>query len=133
MHKVFADPSKNRLYIVLGLVSSYDETRHLVHAVLIEAKKLKHGFTCITDLRGFSLSDGINDDFMQDCQEILWEGGIKRAVRVTGLSAADFLFEFEKKSKVWPAYQTDNVLSMEDAEAHLDSLFCTGKIYGRER
>lgn len=119
-HKVFADLSKNRLYIIIGQVSSDDETRHLIHSVLCEAKRLKHGFTCVTDLRNFSLSANISDDFMQDCQEILWEGGIKGAARIISDYANDFLFEFEKKSKVWPAYRTENALSMEEAEERLD-------------
>ncbi|WP_027360178.1 hypothetical protein [Desulforegula conservatrix] len=127
MNKVFADLSKNRLYIILGTVSSEDETRFLVNRVLNEVKKLRHGFTCITDLREFSLSNGINDDFMQDCQEILWEGGIRKAIRITGVPDTGFCFDFEKKSKVWPAYQTDQVFSMEEAESSLDSLS-----YGRK-
>lgn len=122
MNKVFADLPKNRLYIILGTVSSEDETRFLVNRVLNEVKKLRHGFTCITDLRDFSLSNGINDDFMQDCQEILWEGGIRKAIRITGVTDIGFCFDFEKKSKVWPAYQTDQVFSMEEAESSLDSL-----------
>lgn len=123
MHKVFADLSKNRLYMILGAVTSEDETRFLVNKVLNEVKKLRHGFTCITDLRDFGLLNGINDDFMQDCQEILWEGGIKKAIRITDIANVQFCFEFEKKSKVWPAYQTDYVLSMEEAESSLDSSF----------
>lgn len=123
MHKVFADLSKNRLYMMLGAVSSEDETRFIVNKVLNEVKKLRHGFTCITDLRGFSLSNGINDDFMQDCQEILWEGGIRKAIRITDEVQLKFCFEFEKKSKVWPAYQTDYVMSMDEAESSLDSSF----------
>ena len=121
MHKVFADLPKNRLYIILGTVSSEDETRFFVNKVLNEVKKLRHGFTCITDLRDFGLSNGMNDDFMQDCQEILWEGGIRKAIRITEESDMGFCFDFEKKSKVWPAYHTNNMLSMEEAEASLDS------------
>ena len=132
MHKVFADPAKNRLYIILGRISSEDETRFVVHLVLNEAKRLRHGFTCITDLRAYSLSNGINDDFMQDCQEILWEGGIKKAVRILEASAENFCFEFEKKSRVWPAYPTDNAGSMEEAETCLDAFSGTGNFYAGE-
>lgn len=122
MHKVYSDPSKNRLYIILGSLDSEAEARSIVNSVLNEVKKLKHGFTCITDLRRFLLPDGLNDDFMQDCQEIIWDGGIVRAIRITPTNQDEFRFDFEKKSKIWPAYRTETRHSLEDAESFLDRL-----------
>ncbi len=122
MHDISADLTKNRLYIILGHISSEDETRIIIHNVMSEVKKLRHDFTCVTDLRNFSLTAGITDHFMQDCQEILWEGGIRKAVRIINGDIHVFDFCFEKFSRIWPGYPTDNARSIEEAENILESL-----------
>ncbi|MCG8472074.1 MAG: hypothetical protein MI742_09475 [Desulfobacterales bacterium] len=120
MHEIRVDVAKNRLYFTLGAISCADELAEIVHKIQKAVLSLPRGFTCITDLRHFSLSSGLSDNFMRLCQEALWDSAIAKVVRVKKPGCTKKYFSYEKQSLVCPGYSVDSVFSIEEAETLLD-------------
>ncbi|MCW7753780.1 hypothetical protein OOT00_07270 [Desulfobotulus sp. H1] len=122
MHRIRIDTPKNRLYLTLGPITSKDEIQTIEVSVLQHVKRLRQGFTCVSDLRQFCMKENLNDNFMQEIQEILWDSGVKAVARISPISQCKGHFLFEKKSAVWPGYEIIPVQSPEEAEIRLDAL-----------
>lgn len=114
MFRVDVDTEKNRLYLYLGKIKDKSEFGDVISETERLVRYLGQGFTCISDLRGFSLSD--NDHyFMQSVQETLWDSGVSVVIRVIDEKCIK-VFSHEKKSVVWPGYKTLTAFSMDEAE-----------------
>lgn len=120
MHEIRVDVEKNRLYFTLGKLSQADELAEIVHKVQRAVHQLSHRFTCVTDLRHYSLASDLSDNFMRLCQEALWDSAIGRVVRVNSPEQQATHFPYEHESLVWPAYSVDSVPTLEEAEMLLD-------------
>ncbi|MDY0162902.1 hypothetical protein [Desulfobotulus sp.] len=122
MYQVRTDIQKNRLYLTLGRILSKEETQQIEVRVLQEVKRLRQGFTCISDLRDFCMETDLNDNFMQEIQEILWDSGVRAVARISPMHQCKGHFRFEQGSAVWPSYDIIPVHSLKEAEARLDAL-----------
>ena len=120
MHEIRVDVEKNRLYFTLGSLNQTDELAEIVHNIQRAVHQLSRGFTCVTDLRNYTLPDGLSDNFMRLCQEALWDSSIGRVVRVNAPEHKAIHFPYERGSLVWPAYSVDSVPTLEEAEILLD-------------
>lgn len=120
MHEIRVDVAKNRLYFTLGAISCSDELAEIVYTMQRAVLKLARGFTCVTDLRHYSLPPGLSDNFMRHCQEALWDSAIGKVVRVKTPGCKRRHFSYEGQSLVWPAYTVDSAHSVEEAEELLD-------------
>ncbi len=120
MHEIRVDVEKNRLYFTLGKINQADELADIVHKVQRAVHQLSRRFTCVTDLRHYSLAEDLSDNFMRLCQEALWDSAIGRVVRVNSPEQKAAHFTYENESLVWPAYSVDSVPTLEEAETLLD-------------
>lgn len=120
MHIIDINASKNRLYLTLGKIENIQEMRDIIVKMTTIVKRLKHGFTCISDLREYSVPPSENEEFMQECQEILWDAGIGKAVRVSKSTTRLNHFKFEQNKVTWPGYIVENVQTIQEAEIILD-------------
>lgn len=118
MFQVKIDTKKNRLYLFLGEIEEKKEFSNVICETERLVRFLKQGFSCISDLRGFTFRDP-DHDFMQCVQETLWDTGVKLVVRIVDESSIK-VFSHEKKSVTWPAYKLKTVLSMDEAEQFLE-------------
>lgn len=114
MFKADLDVEKNRLYLFIGNIQEKEEFGNAIAETERLVRFLKQGFTCISDLRGFKFRDK-DHYFMQSIQETLWDSGVKLVIRIVDKSCVK-RFSFEKKSAVWPGYETETVFSGDDAE-----------------
>ena len=121
MFEIRADQVKNRLYFTLGVIEGEAEREMIIVKTTEATKRLRPGFTCLSDLRGFRLEGSQDDGFMRECQEALWDAAIGKVVRVSGSGRADGHFSFERGSLVWPAYMVSAACSIEEGEALLDA------------
>ncbi|MDY0360885.1 MAG: hypothetical protein RBR08_05500 [Desulforegulaceae bacterium] len=114
MFRAEINSEKNRLYLYLGNIEEKEDFSHAVSETERLVRFLRQGFTCISDLRGFTFKD--NDHyFMQSIQETLWDAGVKLVIRVIDEKSIK-TFCFEKKSLVWPGYQIETAFTIEEAE-----------------
>jgi len=108
------DREKNRLYLYFSTITEIADCRCMITEIESIVRLLKQGFSCISDLRGFSYHD---HDFMQSIQETLWDAGVKLVVRIIEPDQNEkILFTHEKKSIVWPAYLIETAHNIEHAE-----------------
>ena len=84
MSSVFADPQKNRLYILLDSMAD-DEVQIMLKAISSEIKKIRGGFTCLVDIRNLALVFGEHEtNHVETIQRVLKESGLSNVVRVIG-------------------------------------------------
>ena len=115
MHAIKADQSKNRIYITLGAIET-GEGETLVAGIKAETARLTPGFTCVSDITGFSILDPKEAVWADTALKTLAEAGMVRAVRVTG-QKVDYWETTEKYG-----YQVGVAETIEDADRILDSL-----------
>jgi hypothetical protein len=121
MHEMKVDVQKNRLYLTLGFIEDKDEMNLIIRKTKHSVDQLKVGFTCITDLREYTIPDQLNDEFMRECQVIFWDTAIGKVVRVNAPDKPPTCFKFEAGSVLWPAYHVEVAESIEQAEGLLDA------------
>jgi len=115
MYTIRTDKAKNRLYIVLGAIET-GEGETLVAGIKAETALLTPGFTCVSDITGFSILDPKEAVWADTALKTLAEAGMVRAVRVTG-QKVDYWETTEKYG-----YQVGVAETIEDADRILDSL-----------
>lgn len=120
MHEIKTDPDKNRLYITLEKIDNESEMKKIVEQVRSECRKLKKGFTCLTDLRNYEYQDEIFEKYIKVAQESLLEAGMSKAVRVHRKAGYLAHIQFETVS-LDLGYRAKNVTSIEEAERILDN------------
>lgn len=119
MHDIQTDKAKNRIIITIGKLDGEREMQTISQKVLAACKKLKKGFTCITDLRKYEIQDDQFENYVRSTQEAMMAAGMSRVVRVrrgTGLLGH---FQFDNAS-MDVGYHAENVTTMEAAEKMLD-------------
>ncbi len=120
MHDVILDKAKNRIIITIGKLDGEGEMQTLARKVQVECKKLKKGFTCITDLRKYEIQDDRFEDYVRTTQEAMIAAGMSRVVRVRRETGLLGHFQFDNAS-MEVGYHADNVTTMEEAEKILDT------------
>jgi virulence-associated protein VapD len=119
MHEIRIDRSKNRLYLTLGQIEHDLEVNTIISTIMEVVEQLRSGFTCLSDLREYHVKTRQDEQFMREIQEILWEIGVEKVVRISRDYCTDH-FHFEQESLLWPAYPVTFVSSWEEGEAMLD-------------
>lgn len=120
MHDVSIDVDKNRIYITIGSLKNEAEMKDIVKAVKSQCRKLKGGFTCVTDLRNYEFQDEKFEGYIKEAQEALVTAGLFKVVRVTRKFGAIGHFQFDNTS-FEVGYHADSTTSMEEAEKILDA------------
>lgn len=119
MHEITIDKNKNRLYLVFGPIEDESEMKEINEKIKSECKKLKKGFTCLTDLRKYDPENGMLDEYIRESQEALIEAGLAKVVRVRRPMGAMAHFQFNNVSYE-VGYHAPNVTSIEEGERLLD-------------
>jgi hypothetical protein len=121
-----ADIDKNRLYIKFGKTEISDLTG-FTHEITEEAKKLKPGFTCLSDLRDFKLVDKesvLSSDIKQiaTIQKTLKELGSSESARVVDPQVWLFVAMQEAEKDVdYHAIIFDDIEEAENAISDIES------------
>ncbi len=121
MHDIRADLDKNRIYITIGKLEDETEMKQIVAEVKSECRKLKRGFTCLTDLRNYEFQDERFEDYVRKAQKTLLDTGMSGVVRVRRKTGAIAHIQFDNVSSDL-GYHAENVTSIEDGEKFLDQL-----------
>ena len=119
MHDVRADLDKNRIYITVGKLADEAEMQSIVDEVRAECRKLRKGFTCLTDLRNYEFQDEKFEVYIKLSQKELVDAGMSKVVRVhrpTGLLGH---YQFDNVS-FEVGYHAQNATSIAEAEQILD-------------
>ncbi len=119
MYEVRIDKVKNRLYLSANEIFRR-EAREFAEIIERECKKLKPGFTCITDLRRYKRQIGKVDRIIHDVQALLAKAGMKKVVRVVSPESAEVELQFEAISVLKIGYSAYTTTSMKIAEEILD-------------
>ncbi len=122
MYQVRADKKKNRLYLTFGTIEDEAEMLEIIETIRSESKKLKKGFTCLTDLRRYDPEKGIFDKHIKTTQESLVKAGMAKVVRVRSPMGSMAHFQFNNLSYVSheKGYYAPNVTTVEEGERLLD-------------
>jgi hypothetical protein len=118
MFTVTSDPDRNRLYITLAGHMEGSERQAAIQAILAAAGKLAHGFGVVSDISALHPSDeeGLKDLLrVKAGLKLKGAGPIIRVVKIP-LSR----LQMERVSEA-AGYQTDHVLSLEEADQRLDA------------
>lgn len=83
MFKVDLNIEKNRIYVTLGETVTGDGEK-LVNLIKENTAKLSQGFTCVSDISNFTLTDPGEAVWADKALKTLADAGMARAVRVTG-------------------------------------------------
>ena len=119
MYEIKLDMDKNRLYLTFGKIEDEAEMQEIVQNIKSQSRKLKNGFTCLTDLRKYDPVNGIYEKYIKESQEALIESGMSRVVRVRRPMGSMAHFQFDNVSYE-VGYHAPNVTSIEEGERMLD-------------
>lgn len=113
MYQIKVDSEKNRFYATLGVMGTGDGEK--VYLSVIKAiKKLKPGFTAVSDISGFSVTDPKEAVWVEKIIKHLADAGMAKVARVTG-SKSDLKEKVEKHG-----YKVVSVTNIEEADQILD-------------
>ncbi len=113
MFSVKVNEEKNRIYITLGEMGT-GEGEQLVNDLKEKLTKLKKGFTGISDIRNYAITDPSESFWADRALKVVTEAGMVRAVRVTGSVTHD------KETKEKLGYVVSLAASIEEADKVLD-------------
>ncbi len=119
MYEIRIDKHKNRLYLKFGTIEDEAEMQEIVREIRKESKKLKKGFTCLTDLRKYDPVEGIYEKYIREVQEHLLSAGMSKVARVRSPMGSIAHFQFDNVSYE-VGYHAPNVTTLEEGEAILD-------------
>lgn len=119
MYEIKIDTEKNRLYLMFGPIEDEAEMKKIVKQIKSECKKLKKGFTCLTDLRKYDPVTGIFEKYIRETQQSLIDAGMSKVVRVRRPMGAMAHFQFDNVSYE-VGYHAPNVTTIEEGEKILD-------------
>ncbi len=112
-----ADVGKNRLYVVLQDFFQADEAKEAAEATIAEARKLRPGFSCITDISTVKATSEQGVLELLRCQNFLREHGMGRVIRVVPEVSVGSL-QIARTSKQ-AGYEADTSRTIEEAEEML--------------
>lgn len=116
MYSIRTDKIKNRIYIVLGGIET-GEGETLLAGIRSETAGLKPGFTCVSDIRAFSILDPGESVWADAALKALADAGLARAIRVTGQKV-----EYRESTEKY-GYKVGLAETVEDADKILDNPF----------
>ncbi len=114
MYSIRTDKAKNRIYIVLGAIET-GEGETLVAGIKAETAVLKPGFTCVSDITGFSVLDPKEAVWADTALKSLADAGMVRAIRVTGQKS-----EYRETTEKY-GYKVGLAETAEEADRILDT------------
>ncbi len=115
MYDIKTDTEKNRIIITIGKLEDEAEIKALAQSVTSACRKLKKGFTCITDLRKYEVMDDQFEKYVQETQAAMIQAGLSEVVRVRREMGLLGHFQFDNASST-VGYHAQNVTTMEEAE-----------------
>lgn len=116
--EVRADLRKNRLYITFTGFFSDQLMQEACAKVESEARRLKPGFSIITDITRCKPATPRGTEFIHRTQAFLAKNGVGRVVRITAPDNVIIKFQFQRRSE--GLYRADTAASVEEAERLLD-------------
>ncbi|MCP3872136.1 MAG: hypothetical protein GY699_03135 [Desulfobacteraceae bacterium] len=114
MFSVSIKEAKNRIYIQLGEMGTGDGEK-LVNEIKEKTAMLSKGFTCVSDIINFSITDPKEAIWADTALKTLADAGMVRAVRVTGQESQ------YKETKEKLGYTVSLSKTIEEAEKVLDA------------
>ena len=98
MHNIRIDKHKNRLYITLTGVISFNEAKQIQDIIIKETSELKPGFDIINNLSKYIKGDESAAPILQALEKFYMEKKVNRIARVVGTSKTG-LMQFAKYSQ----------------------------------
>ena len=117
-YSIYANVSKNRLYLILHGFFTDDEVRKANERAIAEIKKLRPGFDIINDISDFKPATPVGAEDIKRSQIFANERGAKRIFRVVGkdmVASAIATMQFSRTSHT-AGYEADIVATVEEAE-----------------
>jgi len=120
MYKLRSDVSKNRLYVQLEGLFTLEEMKRCVDETIAESRKLKHGYTVVTDISQLRTPSQDVATEIERVQAHFVASAVAHGARVVGESVITGM-QFRRTS-VQAGYPSINVRTLAEAESFLDSL-----------
>lgn len=117
MRRIQTDKKKNRLYLKFSKMTE-DELANQVIEVANAVKELKHGFTCLTELRDLVSPTEKEKRMARLVMEYLSMMGVSKVVRVGSKDIYELL---DQDSREVGHYSALHANTVEEAEALLDA------------
>ena len=117
-YKIWADPAKNRLYIVLKGAIPDEMAKAAADQAIEEAKKLGAGFFVINDISEMQPGSPKGAAEIRRAQAFLGYHGVRRIIRIVKAAGQAVNKQFESTPPGYPAVNTAS--SIAEAEAILD-------------
>jgi hypothetical protein len=108
MPRVKADTVKNRLYLKFSPMDA-DELSDEVFEVVKAVRTLAPGFTCLTEIQGFSISSEKEERFMKLMMEFISLMGVSKVVRVGPKTKHNQLDAWSRECGGYTAQWVDSV------------------------
>ncbi len=120
-HAIRIDESKNRFYLTLSGLFSDAEVHEVVEHVIAELKKMKPGFTILTDISQFRplTQQGVHE--AQRVGDVVRQVGGKASARVVAASASVAAIQLGRVNEAG-GYRAFTCRTVEEAERLLDEL-----------
>lgn len=84
MHKIHSDIKKNRIYIILKGFISLEEAKEIEEKVIINVRKLSHGFSAIADTLDTKPANSEVNIILEKMINILKVYGLNNFVKIIG-------------------------------------------------
>jgi hypothetical protein len=117
-YKVWVDPVKNRLYLVLKGSIPDDMAKAAADKTIEEAQKLQSGFFVINDISEMQPAGFKGAAEIKRAQAFLGYLGVRRIIRVVPQTGLEAKKQFENPIQGYPVANT--AFSIEEADAILD-------------
>ena len=119
--EVRADVSKNRLYMMIEGFFPAGEVKKEVDRIIRETKKLKPGFTIISDISRFRPTTPQGAEEMKRGQRFFQEAGVGRVIHIVEESAALTEMQLARiRREAGSGHVVETATSVEEAEKMLD-------------
>ncbi|MCX6169794.1 MAG: hypothetical protein NTX65_10665 [Ignavibacteriales bacterium] len=119
MVKVKKDIEKNRLYVFISGMLSFDEAEKAKELITKEVELLKPGFDLINDISKFIHGADEAGSILKEIMILLIQKKVNRVVRIVGTSKTG-LIQFANNSLATDAYKLYYVPTIEEAEKFLN-------------
>lgn len=119
MVTVKKDIQKNRLYITLAGILSFEDAKRAKELIEIEVNELKPDFDLVNDISKFIRGDDNAGIILKEIMVLLIQKKVNRIVRIVGASKAG-LIQFANNSLPIDSYRLSYLPTMEEAENFLN-------------
>jgi hypothetical protein len=119
---VHADVVKNRLYITFTGSFNDEDSLSAMNKTLTEIKKMRPGFSVITDISHFKPATAKALERIQVGQQAIAKQGVRRIIRIVDRSHITGQMQFLRMGKqVYDSVDPNIATSVQEAEAMLDN------------